>query len=89
MTIIYTKTGGTKIKQELHFYNDKLIFGNSWINNQLQYEELKRHDSFSTYSGTYIGKDINNDSITLTVSFNKITLSTFSRLWYVYSGNEW
>ncbi|MEI0531155.1 hypothetical protein R4I97_06300 [Brachyspira pilosicoli] len=79
LTITYTKTGGTKIKQELHFYNDKLIFGNSWINDQLQYEELKRHDLFSPYTGTYTGKDVNNVSITLTVSFNKISLSTLGR----------
>lgn len=79
LTIIYTKTGGTKIKQELHFYNEKLIFGNSWINDQLQYEELKRHDSFTPYSGTYTGKDANNNSITLTVSFDEISLSTLGR----------
>lgn len=78
LTITYTKTGGTKTKQELHFYNDKLIFGNSWINDQLQYEELKRHDLFSTYSGTYTGNDLNNN-ITLTVSFDKITLSSLTR----------
>ena len=78
LTITYTKKGGTKIKQELHFYNNKLIFGNSWINNQLQYEELKRHDSFSTYSGTYKGKDLNTD-VTLTVSFDKIILSSLDK----------
>ena len=78
LTITYTKTGGTKIKQELHFYDDKLIFGNSWINDHLQYEELKRHDLFTPYNGTYAGKDGTSD-ITLTVASDKITLNIFSR----------
>ncbi|MEI0611441.1 hypothetical protein [Brachyspira pilosicoli] len=78
LTITYTKIGGTKIKQELHFYDDKLIFGNSWINDQLQYEALKRYDLFSTYNGTYIGQD-GTSSITLTVSSNEIKLSSLDR----------
>ncbi|WP_157150523.1 hypothetical protein [Brachyspira sp. SAP_772] len=78
LTITYTKTGETKIKQELHFYDDKLIFGNSWINDQLQYEALKRYDLFSPYNGTYTGKDGTTD-ITLTVTSNEIKLSTLGR----------
>lgn len=78
LTITYTKIGGTKIKQELHFYDDKLIFGNSWINDQLQYEALTRYDLFTPYNGTYTGKD-GTTTITLTVASDKITLSTLTR----------
>ena len=78
LTITYTKIGGTKIKQELHFYDDKLIFGNSWINDKLQYEELKRYDLFTPHNGTYTGKDGTSD-ITLTVASDKITLSSLGR----------
>lgn len=78
LTITYTKIGGTTIKQELHFYDGKLIFGNSWINDKLQYEELRRHDLFTPYNGVYKGKDA-NEEITLTITSNKVTLSTLGR----------
>lgn len=73
LTLKYNKVGGTSRKQELHFYNERLIFGNTWINNQLQYEALKRYDSFSTYTGTYKSED---GTTTLTVKPEKITLVT-------------
>ena len=78
LTITYTKIGGTKIKQELHFYDDELIFGNSWINDKLQYEELKRYDLFTPYNGTYTGKDTTGN-ITLIVASTEIKLSTLGR----------
>ena len=82
LIITYTQTGGTSTKQELHFYdkdgkqNYKLIFGNTWINNQLQYETLKRYDSFSTYSGTYSSED---GTMTLTVGVETIKFNIFTR----------
>lgn len=75
LTITYTQSGGTTSKQDLYFYNDKLIYGNTWINNELQYEKLIKHDPFSTYVGIYKSQDGN---ITLTINANKITLSTLS-----------
>ncbi|WP_300753677.1 hypothetical protein [uncultured Brachyspira sp.] len=76
LTITYTQSGGKTSKQDLYFYNNKLIYGNTWINNQLQYEKLIRHDSFSTYTGTYVSDD---NTITLTVTAGQITLSTLSK----------
>ena len=79
LIISYTKTGGTSIKEELHFYDKegnkdyKLIFGNTWINNQLQYETLKRYDSFSTYAGIYKSSD---GITTLTIKAEKVELIT-------------
>ena len=82
LIITYTQTGGKSTKEELHFYDKtgsqdyKLIFGNTWINNQLQYETLKRYDSFSTYSGTYTSAD---GSTTLNVKVEKIEITTLGR----------
>ena len=82
LIITYTQTGGKTTKEELHFYDKtgsqdyKLIFGNTWINNQLQYETLKRYDSFSTYSGTYTSAD---GSTTLNVKVEKIEITTLGR----------
>ncbi|PCG19453.1 hypothetical protein [Brachyspira sp. G79] len=76
LTITYTQSGGTTSKQDLYFYNNKLIYGNTWINNQLQYEKLIKHDLFSTYTGTYVSDD---NTITLTVAAGQITLSTLSK----------
>ena len=76
LTITYTQFGGITSKQDLYFYNNKLIYGNTWINNELQYEKLIKHDLFSTYTGTYKSQDGN---ITLTVTAGQITLSTLSR----------
>ena len=79
LIITYTQKRGTSEKEELHFYdkdggqNYKLIFGNTWINNQLQYETLKRYDSFSTYIGTYSSAD---GSTTLTIKAEKVELTT-------------
>lgn len=75
LTITYTQSGGTANKQDLYFYDNKLIYGNTYINNQLQYEKLVKHDLFSTYNGTYKSAD---NSITLTVTAGQITLSTLS-----------
>ncbi|MEI0516926.1 hypothetical protein [Brachyspira murdochii] len=75
LTITYTQSGGTANKQDLYFYDNKLIYGNTYINNQLQYEKLVKHDLFSTYTGTYKSAD---NSITLTVTAGQITLSTLS-----------
>ncbi|MEI0476430.1 hypothetical protein [Brachyspira pulli] len=82
LIITYTQTGGKSTKEELHFYDKaggsdyKLIFGNTWINNQLQYETLKRYDSFSTYSGTYTSAD---GTTTLNVKVEKIEITTLGR----------
>ncbi|MEI0488265.1 hypothetical protein [Brachyspira pulli] len=82
LIITYTQTGGKSTKEELHFYDKtgsqdyKLIFGNTWINNQLQYETLKRYDSFSTYSGTYSSED---GTMTLTVGVETIKFNIFTR----------
>ncbi|AUJ48478.1 hypothetical protein [Brachyspira hyodysenteriae] len=73
LTLKYNKVGGTTRKQELHFYNERLIFGNTWINNQLQYEALKRYDSFSPYIGVYKSSD---GTTTLTVKAEKVELIT-------------
>lgn len=79
LIITYSQTGSTLIKEEWHFYdkdgkqNYKLIFGNTWINNQLQYEALKRYDSFSTYAGTYKSAD---NTITLTITTTDAKIST-------------
>ncbi|TKZ22680.1 hypothetical protein EZH24_13350, partial [Brachyspira catarrhinii] len=75
LTITYTQSGGKTSKQDLYFYNNKLIYGNTWINNELQYEKLIKHVPFSTYTGTYKSQDGN---ITLTINANAITLSTLS-----------
>ena len=79
LIISYTKTGGTSIKEELHFYDKsgssdyKLIFGNTWINNQLQYETLIKYNLFSPYSGTYKSAD---NTITLTITTTDAKIST-------------
>ena len=82
LTITYTQSDGTTSKQDLHFYNDKLIFGNTWINNQLQYEKLKKYDIFTPYNGTY-----SEGSTTLTVSSSKVTITGVSSGTPVMSGN--
>ena len=82
LIITYSQTGGTSSKQELHFYdkdknqNYKLIFGNTWINNQLQYETLKKYDSFSPYNGIYKSAD---GTITLTIETQQVKISTLGR----------
>ena len=79
LIISYTKTGGTSIKEELHFYDKsgssdyKLIFGNTWINNQLQYETLIKYNLFSPYSGTYKSAD---NTITLTITTTDAKINT-------------
>ncbi|OEJ14565.1 hypothetical protein BFL38_06885 [Brachyspira hampsonii] len=79
LIITYKQTGGTSSKQELHFYNKdenqdyKLIFGNTWINNQLQYETLTKYNLFSPYSGTYKSTD---SSTTLTITTTDAQLNT-------------
>ena len=83
LTITYTQPGGTTSKQDLHFYNDKLIFGNTWINDQLQYEKLTRYDIFTPYNGTYTG-----GGITLTVGSSQVTLTGVSYGTPVMSGNK-
>lgn len=75
LTIIYTQSGGTRNKQNLHFYKDKLIFGNTWINDQLQYEKLSRYGLFSPYAGTYKSSD---SSITLNVTPINATITGVS-----------
>ena len=82
LTISYTQSGGTTSKQDLHFYNNKLIFGNTWINNQLQYEKLKKYDIFTPYNGTY-----SEGSTTLTVSSSKVTITGVTSGTPVMSGN--
>lgn len=78
LIISYTQTGGTSIKEELHFYdkdknkNYKLIFGNTWINNQLQYETLIKHNLFSTYNGVYKSED-GTTTLTVTTTDAQIT----------------
>ncbi|EKV56130.1 hypothetical protein [Brachyspira hampsonii] len=79
LIITYKQTGGTSSRQELHFYDKdgnqdyKLIFGNTWINNQLQYETLIKYNLFSPYSGTYKSVD---SSITLTITTTDAQLNT-------------
>lgn len=79
LIITYTQTGGKSTKEELHFYDKagnqdyKLIFGNTWINNQLQYETLIKHNLFSTYDGIYKSAD---NSITLTVTTTDAKINT-------------
>ncbi|CRF32695.1 hypothetical protein BRSU_0964 [Brachyspira suanatina] len=79
LIISYTKTGGTSIKEELHFYDKdgnkdyKLIFGNTWINNQLQYETLIKYNLFSPYIGTYKSAD---NTIILTIETTDAKINT-------------
>ena len=79
LIITYKQTGGKSTKEELHFYDKaggsdyKLIFGNTWINNQLQYETLTKHDLFSTYSGIYKSAD---NTITLTITTTDAKINT-------------
>ncbi|MBW5379993.1 hypothetical protein, partial [Brachyspira hampsonii] len=79
LIITYKQTGGTSSRQELHFYDKdknqdyKLIFGNTWINNQLQYEALIKYNLFSPYSGIYKSAD---SSITLTITTTDAQLNT-------------
>ncbi|MEI0702506.1 hypothetical protein [Brachyspira intermedia] len=83
LIITYTQTGGTSIKEELHSYDKegnkdyKLIFGNTWINNQLQYETLTKHNLFSTYQGEYKSTD-NSTILTVTITDAKINTVRYS-----------
>ena len=89
LIITYKQTGGKSTKEELHFYDKaggsdyKLIFGNTWINDQLQYEKLTRYDIFTPYNGTYTG-----GGITLTVGSSQVTLTGVSYGTPVMSGNK-
>ena len=82
LTISYTQSGGTTTKQNLHFYNGKLIYGNTWINNQLQYETLKKYALLTPYSGIYT-----DGNITLTVNSQTASVTGVSYGTPVIVGN--